>query len=145
MFLRMLLFHRYLTFCHILRTIPVVLYLRLLGQFQACLFFLRKGFERKKAPKPKANDFHSLRSFCASRKIVASVVFCLLNFILLVGFCLWRVFVRAKCFRKKKQKKSRLEIVLITSNTILLTRTPINSPIENLFGQAYDNRQDFFT
>ena len=82
MFLRMLLFHRYLTFCHILRTIPVVLYLRLLGQFQACLFFLQKGFERKKAPKPKANDFQSLRSFCAREKLLP-----LLFFVCLILFC----------------------------------------------------------
>ena len=37
-------------------------------------FFSRKGFERKKAPKCKTNDFHTLKSFCAREKIVAFVV-----------------------------------------------------------------------
>ena len=37
-------------------------------------FFSRKYFERKKAPKCKTNDFHTLKSFCAREKIVAFVV-----------------------------------------------------------------------
>ena len=37
-------------------------------------FFSRKDFERKKAPKCKTNDFHTLKSFCAREKIVAFVV-----------------------------------------------------------------------
>ena len=65
------------------------------------------------------------------QKIVAFVVFCLLVFVLLVDFGLICVFVRLKSFHKKKL--NRLEIVLITSFTILLTSTPIKPPIENLF------------
>ena len=38
------------------------------------IFFSRKDFERKKAPKCKTNDFHTLKSFCAREKIVAFVV-----------------------------------------------------------------------
>ena len=37
-------------------------------------FFSRKDFERKKAPKCKPNNFHTLKSFCAREKIVAFVV-----------------------------------------------------------------------
>ena len=37
-------------------------------------FFSRKDFERKKAPKCKTNDFHTLKGFCAREKIVAFVV-----------------------------------------------------------------------
>ena len=75
------------------------------------IFALRKNSPN--APKLKTNDFHPLKSFCA-RKIVAFVVFCLLNFVLLVGFGLICVFVCSKLLRKK------IEIVLITSFTILL-------------------------
>ena len=38
------------------------------------IIFSRKDFERKKAPKCKTNDFHTLKSFCAREKIVAFVV-----------------------------------------------------------------------
>ena len=72
-----------------------------------------------------------LRCFCA-QIIIAFVVFCLLDFIFLVGFGLVYVFVHLKSFRKKKN-----EIVLMTSFTILLTCTPINPPIENLFVHIY--------
>ena len=47
-------------------------------------------FKKKKishAPQAKINDFHLLRKFCV-QKIVASVVFCLLNLVLFVYFCL---------------------------------------------------------
>ena len=73
--------------------------------------FLPKHFECKETP-----NFPPLRSFCA-QKAVAFVVFCSLVFVLLVGFGFVYVFARSKFFRKKKK---RLEIVLITSNTILL-------------------------
>ena len=63
--------------------------------------FLWKKFECEKAPIRKTNDFTPLRHFCA-RIITAFVVFCLLNFILLVGFGLVYVFVRSKSFCKKK-------------------------------------------
>ena len=77
--------------------------------------------------KCKIKYFTPLRTFSA-RKIVAFVVFCSPVFDLLVGFGLIYVFVRSRFFRKKK---NWFEIVLITSFTILLTCTPINSPIEN--------------
>ena len=80
------------------------------GTFQACLFFLRKGFERKKAPKRKANDFQLLKSFCEGKKFF--VVYCLLNFVLLVSFSLWVSFYAQNLFVKKINK---LEIVPITS------------------------------
>ena len=51
------------------------------------------------------------QKFQHARKIVAFVVKCLLNFVLLVYFCL--CFVRAKSFCK--EKINRLEIVPITS------------------------------
>ena len=103
--------------------------MRLSGQFQACFFFYENILRVKKAPKRKINSVSPLRSFSA-RKIVAFVVFCLLNFFLLVGFGLSFVFVRLKFFRKKINK---LEIVVITSCTILMTCSPINPRIENLF------------
>ena len=70
--------------------------------------------------KRKIAIFPPLRSFCAE-KIVAFVVFCSLNFVVLVGFDLICVFVRLKIFRKKAIKW--LKIVLITSITILLIVT----------------------
>ena len=96
--------------------------------------FVRRDFNQKKR---KINNFPPLRSFCA-QKIVAFVVQCLLIFVLLVDFCWIYVFVRLKSFRKNKQNKiNRLEIILITSFTILLKCTPINCPIENLFVCTY--------
>ena len=53
------------------------------------------------------------------KKIVAFVVFCSLV-VLLVGFGLICVFYAQNLFVKKKKKIGRLEIVLITSFTILL-------------------------
>ena len=64
-----------------------------------------------------ANNFPSLRCFCA-RKLVAFVVQCLLVLVLLVGFGLICVFACLKFF--PKEKINRFEVVLITSNTILL-------------------------
>ena len=76
--------------------------MRLLGQFQTSSFFLRKDFARTKTQiRPKPTNFLSLKSFYV-QKIVAFVVFYSLNFILLVGFGLICVFVRAKSFRKTK-------------------------------------------
>ena len=37
--------------------------MRLSGQFQACLFFLRKDFEREKSTKTQNKQFSPLRSF----------------------------------------------------------------------------------
>ena len=59
----------------------------------------------KNMPQAKTNYFHPLRHFCM-QKIVAFVVFCSLNFVLLVGFCLWHVFCVRKIFLKKFLKLS---------------------------------------
>ena len=57
------------------------------------------------------------------------------------------------CTKTSKREKidyfgflKKIQIVLITSFTILMTCTLINSPIENLFAHTYvhDNPQDFF-
>ena len=56
------------------------------------------------------------------RKIVAFVVFCLLNFVFLVGFCLRRVFVRAKSFRKKKLSLNCPDNLIYYTTETLLTK-----------------------
>ena len=81
--------------------------MKLSGQFQACLIFykkplsVKKAKKKKKGSKRKTNNFSPLGSFSA-QKIVAFVVFCSLNFILLVGFGMIYVFVHLKFLRKKK-------------------------------------------
>ena len=86
--------------------------------------FLQKDLKRAKSTKAQNKQFLPPSKFLCTRKIVAFVVFCSLVFVLLVGFCLWHVVGHLKIF----VQKSRLEITLITSFTILLTCTPINSP-----------------
>ena len=88
------------------------------GQFQDSLFFLRKDFECTK--NAKSNNFHLLRSFCA-RKIVAFAVFCWFIFVFIGWFWLNLRFCALKNFFVKKI--DWLEIVLITSYTIILTCT----------------------
>ena len=58
---------------HIEQRTSVILYLRLSGQFQVCLFFHEKILSVKKAPKRTTNNFYSLRSFCACQKIMSLV------------------------------------------------------------------------
>ena len=63
----------YVQYIHIYTCIFIYIHkqyskMRLLGQFQTCLFFLRKGSGRKKTPKPKTNDFNHLRSLCALKE-----------------------------------------------------------------------------
>ena len=54
--------------------------MRLSRQFRGCLFFFKpKRFERKKAPDAKQTTFTLLKVFVHA-KIVAFVVYCLLNF-----------------------------------------------------------------
>ena len=110
--------------------------MRLSGQFLACLFFFyEKVLTVKNAPKRKTNDFHPLRTFCAHKKCcLCCLVF--VQFCFLGEFFLVSVFLRSKPFRQKK-RTNRLEVVLITSFTILLTCAPINPPIENLFVLTY--------
>ena len=68
-------------------------------------------------------------------KLLPLLFFVRLFVFLLVGFGLISVFVRSKCFCKKKM--GWLEIVLIASFTILLACTPINLLIECLFVRTY--------
>ena len=108
----------------------VVLYLRLLGQFQ---FFYEKVLSaqqhlttKNQLPKQKqTNKKQQRKQFFAQKNFYEGGKFIILHF---------GVFLRSKYFRKKL---NRFEIVLITSNTILLTCTPSNLPIKNLFGHIY--------
>ena len=105
-------------------------------QFQASLFFFTKRFwVNKKHQSAKQTTFTLLEVLCA--KNCCLCYFLLACFCFLVGFGLICVFVRSKSFCKKKKKKNWLEIILIASFTILLTCTPLNLPIENLFVLTY--------
>ena len=76
----------------------------------------------KKAPNRETNNLHPLKSFCAREKLLpllVSVCLVLFCFVLLVDFAWIYVFVRLKSFL---EKINRLEIVLITSSTILLKK-----------------------
>ena len=116
--------------------------MRLSGQFQASLFFFTKRFwAYKKASKRKITNFTPLRRFLGE-KFLPLLFFVRLFMFLLVGFGLICVFVCSKSFRNNNNnnnnnKISRLEIVLITSYTILLTCTPLNLPMENVFVRSY--------
>ena len=123
---------------HIEQRTSVILYLRLSGQFQVCLFFYEKILSVKKAPKRTTNNFYSLRSFCACQKIMSLFFFVHLFLFCWLFFWLWRVFVRLK-LSCKKVIINRLEIVLITSNTILVRCTPIYHPTENYFSSNGTN------
>ena len=62
--------------------------MRLSGQFQVCsFFFYEKILNVRKEPKRKETIFTFLEKNCP-QKIVAFVVICSLNFVLLVGLCL---------------------------------------------------------
>ena len=101
------------------------------------LFFYEKILSIKKHESAKQTIFTLLEVLC-TWKIVAFVVLCSIIFFLLVGFCLWHVFVRLKSFRKKKKIIiiNRFESALITF-TLLLSCNPNNPPIENLFVRTY--------
>ena len=66
----------------------------LLGQFQVSLFFLRKNFNHKNAPKRKTNNFHPLRSFCARENLLPLFTcFCLVHWFWFdLRFCAHKVF-----------------------------------------------------
>ena len=102
--------------------------MRLSRQFQ---FFLRKYFERTKTQiKPKPTN----KTKTSEQKTTKGTIFNAQK--LLRG----RKLSILSFFKK-------IEIVLIASFTILLTCTPINSLIKNLFAHAYvhNNLQYFFT
>ena len=65
----------------------------------------------KKAPKRETNKLPPRRSLYA-QKIVVFFVFCLLVFVLLVGFCLIYVFACSNVFCKKKKKKKSIDLNL---------------------------------
>ena len=100
--------------------------------------FYEKILSVKKAPKRTTNNFYSLRSFCACQKIMSLFFFVHLFLFCWLFFWLWRVFVRLK-LSCKKVIINRLEIVLITSNTILVRCTPIYHPTENYFSSNGTN------
>ena len=87
--------------------------MRLLGQFQACLFiFLRKGFKRTKMTKRKTNDFHLLRSFGVREKLLPFLFSVSLFLFCWFIFACDSVFVCAKSFRKKKKRKKKTGLKL---------------------------------
>ena len=84
------------------------------GQFQACLFFLRKDFARTKSTKTQNKQLSpfTLLEVCAREKLlpqlfsVCLILFCWLMFACNMFLCAQSLFVK---------KIYRLEIVLITS------------------------------
>ena len=81
-------------------------------------------FEHKKSTKMQNKQFHPLKKFCAPKKLLLLLFF--VRLILLVGFGLICIFYAQNLFVKKQKKKiNRHEIVLITSNAILLMLIPI--------------------
>ena len=81
------------------------------------MFFLRKKFRAHKNTS-HLEVYARLKNCCLCCLALAFFL------VLLVDFCLWHVFVRAKFFPQKKKKKNRLEIVRIASiyNTTIITR-----------------------
>ena len=105
--------------------------MRLLRQFQARLFFLWKYFERtitnqnqptiQKQANKNNNGNHFLRIKKSERAKIGY-------------FALWWFLYSQNLFAKKLDW---LEIFLTASFTILLTCTPINHAIDNLFVRTY--------
>ena len=77
--------------------------MRFSEQFQAIFFFFFKEKTHKNLQNAKQTTFTLLEVF-ASIKNVAFIVYCLLDFVSLVDFCLWHVFVHLKFFLKKNNK-----------------------------------------
>ena len=76
-----------------------------IGTISSLLFFFFYGkiLSAKKAPKSKLMIFTFLEVFaCAKNCCLYCLVFAF--FVLLVGFCLWRVFARLNFFRKKNKQ-----------------------------------------
>ena len=71
--------------------------MRLSGRFQTCLFFLRKGFERKKAPKARQTTFTLLEVFVLPKNgclcCLVLAYFCFVSwFSLVTCFCAREIF-----------------------------------------------------
>ena len=79
--------------------------MRYQGNFGSVYFFYEKILSVKKNTKTENKRFSPSLKFLCSQKIVAFVVFYSLIFVLLLGFCLWRVLLRSKSFRKKNKNK----------------------------------------
>ena len=93
-------------------------------------FFLQKWFRlHKKHQNAKQLTLNFLEVFVREKLLPLLFSVCSFSFCWLV--LVWFTFLYVQNFFVKKI--NWLEIVLITSLTILLTCTPINSPIENLF------------
>ena len=102
------------------------------------IFFLRKDFERKKNRLNAKQTIYSLLEVFARAKNCCPCCLVSAYFVLLACFGLICVFVHLKCFdKKKKKKKNRSKIALITSYTILLNYTPLNPPIKNCFSTNF--------
>ena len=78
--------------------------------------FYEKILSVKKSIKRKTSNFYPLTSLCP-QKIVAFVVFCLLFFVLLVGFLFVSVFMCTESFRKKINKFKIISVTSIDYNT----------------------------
>ena len=80
--------------------------MRLSGQSQACLFFLRNNSEHKKSTKTQNKQLSRSPKFSSARKLVASVVFvCLFLFCSLV--LVWFAFLCAQNLFVKKNKQTQ--------------------------------------
>ena len=80
-------------------------------------FFLRKDLTRTKSIKRKTNNFYPL--ICA-RKIVAFVVKCFLNFVLLINVCLWMFLCERNIFIKEKDNNNNKPAWNFLDNLMLL-------------------------
>ena len=96
------------------------------------IFFTKRFWAYKKHQNAK----QTTSPFVVREKLLPLLFFVHLFFwlFLLVSFELFCIFECSKSFRKKK---NWLEIVLITSFTMLVTCTPINLPIDSLFVHTY--------
>ena len=95
----------------------------LLSLFYFIYLFIYFFLSIKKAPKRKTNNFHSLKKFCARKKLLLLLFF--VRLIFLVSFGLICIFYAQNLFVKKKKRINRHKIVLITSNAISLMLIPI--------------------
>ena len=86
--------------------------MRFSRQFQACFFFFfyEKVLSVRKAPKPKTNDFHPLRSFGTRKKLLPLLLsVCLILFCLLIFACECFFYVQ-NLLAKKPKKNTGLKL-----------------------------------
>ena len=88
--------------------------MKLSRQFRACLFvyflFLRKSFQRKKAPNAKETTFTLLEVFASTKNccLCCLILFCWLIFACDVLLCAQKLFVK-----KNKQARNCLDNIII--------------------------------